>query len=75
MKFLFVDRINDNHIICEDENGEEVILNIQNVTGEIKEGDVVCVDDTGRVATDYEMTCLRKKEILKLREKLQKIDE
>ena len=72
MKFLFVDRIDDNKIVCEDSNGDEVILNTKNVTDKVREGDVIRVGDDGCVAVDCAATRARKEEILELRRKLKR---
>ena len=70
MEYLFVDRISENNVICENSSGEEIIFSIQNVAGKVREGDVVYVNHDGHIEFDYDATCARKKEILALRENL-----
>lgn len=70
MSFLFVDRIEGKNIICEDTDGNEVILNKEKAREEIKESDVIYVDEFGNIFVDKEKTHARKNEILNLREKL-----
>lgn len=70
LEYLFVDRISENNVICENSNGEEVIFSVQNVAGKVREGDVVYIDHNGHIALDYNATCARKKEILALRKNL-----
>lgn len=72
--YLFVDRINGKNIICEDTDSNEVILNKEKAREEIKESDVIYVDEFGSIFVDKEKTHARTKEILNLRKKLQKIN-
>ncbi len=72
MSFLFVDRIDGKNIICEDTDGNEVILNKEKTREEIKESDVIYIDIFGNISIDKEKTKQRKNEILNLREKLNK---
>lgn len=74
MDYLFVDRIDGKNIICEDTDGNEVILNKEKAREEIKESDVIYADEFGNIFVDKEKTHARKKEILNLREKLDMID-
>ncbi len=69
-----MDRIDGESIFCEDANGEEVILNTKSVIGKVREGDVVFINDDGRAFLDKNETSARRKEILSLRKKLNKID-
>ncbi len=72
MKFLFIDRIDGNYIVCEDENGDEVVLNSKNITERVKEGDVIRIDHDNCMTVDLDATYARKKEIFKLRGELKK---
>lgn len=67
MEFLFVDRVEGEHIICENTVGEEIKLNVQDAHCGVKEGDVIYISDTGEVIVDKKLTEKRKIEILKLR--------
>ena len=70
MKFLSVDRIEKNHIICEDENGEVHDIPVKNLDKDIKEGSVVSLNNKGEVKIDQQKTNIRKNIILKLRRKI-----
>ena len=77
MKVLCVDRINyeNNIIICEDQNkiSRQIDFNnflVSNINY-INEGDVLAeVTNTGYYKIDHHLTKLRKKEIMKLRNKI-----
>lgn len=73
MEYLFVDRIDGKDIICEDINGDEVILNKEKAREDIKESDVIYADEFGNIFVDKEKTEQRKDKILNLREKLDMI--
>ena len=70
MEFLSVDRIDGKHIVCENADGEEVILDVKDSHCGIKEGDVVYTDDSGKVVVDKDLTRKRKQENLRLRDNL-----
>lgn len=74
MKFLSVDRIEKDHIICENENGEVHIIFVKDLTKDIKEGSVVSLNDKGEVEIDQQKTNIRKNIILKLRRKIHGVD-
>lgn len=69
MKNLFVDRIEDSNIICEDEKGEEYVLDIKDVPSYIREGDVLTANE-GVIVIDYEKTNEKRRQIAKLRNKI-----
>lgn len=69
MKNLFVDRVEDSNIICEDENGEEYVLDIKDVPSCTKEGDVLTANE-GVIVIDYEKTNEKRRQIAKLRNKI-----
>lgn len=70
MKFLSIDRIEKNHIVCEDENGEVHVIPVKDLPENIKEGSVVSLNDTGKIKIDRNKTKIRKNIILKLRRKI-----
>ncbi len=67
MKFLSVDRIEKNHIICEDENQRVHMLDIKDISENLNEGDIIKITSDGDVIKDEEKTTIRRKEIVKLR--------
>lgn len=71
MKFLSVDRIEeDSYIICEDEEGDEYIINIYDTTGEITEGDILTLNNYGKWTKNESITDQRKRYILDLRKEI-----
>ncbi|MBQ3127474.1 MAG: DUF3006 domain-containing protein [Clostridia bacterium] len=42
-----VDRIEEGIAVCEDENGGELTVKIEELTFEVKEGDIICKTDSG----------------------------
>ncbi len=79
MKVLYVDRINyeNNIITCESQNETKVQINFNNFLVPniryINEGDVLTeVTNTGYYKIDYYLTKLRRKKIIKLKNKLYK---
>ena len=72
MEFLFVDRIDGKHIVCENAGGEEIILDVKCAHCEVKEGDVIYINNVGEVVVDKDLTHRRKQEILRLRDNLTK---
>ncbi len=67
MEKFFVDRIEDNIIFCEDENGDEIKFDLSAADGEIKEGNVIFKNKKGYIQTDIEATSMRKKKISNLK--------
>ncbi|MBR2578956.1 MAG: DUF3006 domain-containing protein [Clostridia bacterium] len=67
MEKFFVDRIEENTIFCEDENGEEIMFDLSETNGKISECDVVFRNESGCIQTDFESTLKRKKKISNLK--------
>lgn len=63
--FFIVDRVEGNNVILEDENGDILSLNKNNINGQIKEGDCLRKEN-GKFLFDIEETKKRKIEIEKL---------
>ena len=40
MKFVYVDSINEEHVVCESEEGEKVVINFCDLPKNIKEGNI-----------------------------------
>lgn len=63
MNELVVDRIEENFIVCEDENQSILELKSEQVIGSVKEGDVLIKSKEGKFSVDEELTIKRRKEI------------
>lgn len=63
MNELVVDRIEENFIVCEDENQSILELKSEEVIGSVKEGDVLVKSKEGKFFADEELTIKRRKEI------------
>ncbi|MDO4199255.1 MAG: DUF3006 domain-containing protein [Clostridia bacterium] len=72
MEKFFVDRIEENTIFCEDENGEEIRFDLSETNGKISEGDVVFRNESGYIQTDFKATLKRKKKISSLKKYIYK---
>ncbi len=69
MKFLSVDRIEENRLICEDESGKIHVIPVENLPVDVKEGSIIRLDEKGKVKIDEKKTKIRKNIILNLRRK------
>lgn len=68
MNFLSVDRIEDeNHAVCEDEDGKEVIIEFYDLPEGVREGDLIFLDGEGKWCIDKKQTEKRRKRIMDLR--------
>lgn len=74
MEFLSVDRIEKNIVICENEDGEEVIVSSRNIPPELEEGNIIFIDENGNIVIDEQKTRCRKKLIVELRKKSRDIN-
>lgn len=72
MEKFFVDRIEENTIFCEDENGKEIRFDLSETNGKISEGDVVFRNESGCMQTDFESTLKRKRKISSLKKYIYK---
>ncbi len=60
---LIVDRIEENHIVvCEDNKGNMINIDIMQMRGTVKEGDIIKLKD-GKYEVDTVATSRRKKDI------------
>lgn len=66
MKFLSVDRIEKNYIICEDENRNSHVIPVKKLPSDLKEGNIVSLNKEGEIKTDKRKTEIRKNIILNL---------
>ncbi len=64
MEYLSVDSVEKgSHAVCEDENGDEVILDFKSLPKGVKESDMIFMDDFGKWHVDKKLTKERKREI------------
>lgn len=70
MKFLSVDRIEKNQIICEDEDGEIHVVPPKNLPQNLREGSIVSLDKEGNIRLNKRKARVRKNTILNLRRKI-----
>lgn len=67
MEYLSVDSVEKgSHAVCEDENGDEVILDLKDLPRKIKESDMIFKDDFGKWHIDKKLTKEKKKKIADL---------
>lgn len=67
MGYLSVDSVEKgSHAVCEDENGEEVILDFKDLPKRVKENDMIFMDDFGEWHIDKKLTKERKRKIADL---------
>ena len=62
-----VDRIQDEKVICEDEEGNECSFPLNDVFGDVKEGKIIRRLEGGRYTVDEAETEKHKQEILELK--------
>jgi hypothetical protein len=70
MKFLSVNRIEKNYIVCEDENSKTHVIPVKNLPQDVREGSVVLSNGRGEIKLDKRKTRIRKNIILNLRRKI-----
>jgi len=70
MKYLSIDRIDNELAICEDELGEKHEISISKLPPEIKEGDILTLDYTKKWIINHKITISRKHYINILRNKI-----
>lgn len=64
MEYLSVDSVEKgSHAVCEDENGNEVILDFKSLPKGVKESDMIFMDGLGKWHVDKKLTKERKREI------------
>ena len=74
LEFLSVDRIEKNIVICENEDGEEVIVSSKNIPPELEEGNIIFIDENGNIVIDEQKTQHRRSLVVKLRKKSREIN-
>ena len=70
MDFLSVDRIEENYLVCENQDEEIKIIEYKNLDENISEGSIIYIDNTGNIKLDEKKTKIRRNLIRNLEEKL-----
>ncbi len=70
MDFLSVDRIEENYLVCENQDEEIKIIEYKNLDENISEGSIIYIDNSGNIKLDEEKTKIRRNLIRNLEEKL-----
>ena len=70
MDFLSVDRIEENYLVCENQNEEIKFIEYKKLDKNISEGSIIYIDSHGNIKLDKEKTKIRRNLILNLEEKL-----
>lgn len=70
MDFLSVDRIEENYLVCENQDEEIKIIEYKKLDKNISEGSIIYIDSYGNIKLDKEKTKIRKNLIRNLEEKL-----
>ena len=75
MDFLSVDRIEENYLVCENQDEEIKIIEYKNLDENISEGSIIYIDNSGNIKLDEEKTKIRRNLIRSLEEKLVWVNE
>ena len=67
MNFVYVDSVNGECVFCESEEGEKVVINFCDLPKNIKEGDILVLNEKNKWVIDEKATQNRRKEIINLR--------
>ncbi len=70
MDFLSVDRIEENYLVCENQDEEIKIIKYKKLDKNISEGSIIYIDSSGNIKLDEEKTKIRRNLIRSLEEKL-----
>ena len=70
MYFLSVDRIEENYLVCENQDEEIKIIKYKKLDKNISEGSIIYIDNSGNIKLDEEKTKIRRNLIRNLEEKL-----
>lgn len=70
MDFLSVDRIEENYLVCENQDEEIKIIKYKKLDKNISEGSIIYIDNSGNIKLDEEKTKIRRNLIRSLEEKL-----
>ncbi len=70
MDFLSVDRIEENYLVCENQNEEIKFIEYKKLDKNISEGSIIYIDSHGNIKLDKEKTKIRRNLIRNLEEKL-----
>ena len=75
MDFLSVDRIEENYLVCENQNEEIKFIEYKKLDKNISEGSIIYIDSHGNIKLDKEKTKIRRNLIRNLEEKLVWVNE
>ena len=70
MQKLSVDRIESNFAVCEKDDGTMLNILLDELPSNIKEGNILLIDDNGKIKLDEQAEKARKLEILNLQNSL-----
>ncbi len=70
MDFLSVDRIEEDYLVCENQNEEIKFIEYKKLDKNISEGSIIYIDSHGNIKLDKEKTKIRRNLIRNLEEKL-----
>jgi len=70
LDFLSVDRIEENYLVCENQNEEIKFIEYKKLDKNISEGSIIYIDSHGNIKLDKEKTKIRRNLIRNLEEKL-----
>lgn len=70
MDFLSVDRIEENYLVCENQDEEIKFIEYKKLDKNISEGSIIYIDSHGNIKLDEEKTKIRRNLIRNLEEKL-----
>ena len=75
MDFLSVDRIEEDYLVCENQNEEIKFIEYKKLDKNISEGSIIYIDSHGNIKLDKEKTKIRRNLIRNLEEKLVWVNE
>ena len=68
MKYLAVDRLEGNYVICEDAEKKMFAIEVNEAPKGVKEGDVLAINENGEIAVDQDETARRRAKAKKLQD-------
>ena len=72
MKYLTVDRMEGNYVICEDADKKMFAIEIAEAPNGVKEGDVLVISDDGELSINVQETARRRSKIKKMQDSVWK---
>ena len=68
MRYLSVDRLEGNFVICQDDEKKMYAIETGEAPRGVKEGDILAIDEDGKIAIDADETARRRSKIKKLQD-------